>query len=138
VKYVFETAEKMLVEELRTDSEMSAMFADIRAFCAGRTHNIWGNNRNEDTPRGPLSYDIVSWMHAALDEPLSVYKFSSPVTYRFDFSEAKKEEMAALIERYGTTSTGIGRIIIQMNRDRVWREPMPLRQEQTVHHAATA
>ena len=31
--------------------------------------------------------------------------------------------MAALIKRYGTTPTGIGRIIIQMDRSRVWREP---------------
>ena len=56
--------------------------------------------------------------------PLSQYKFSEPVMHRFGFPDAKREEMAAQIERYGTTATGIGRIIAQMGRDRIWREPM--------------
>jgi hypothetical protein len=32
--------------------------------------------------------------------------------------------MSALIKRYGTTPTGIGRIILQMDRTRVWRDPV--------------
>jgi len=44
----------------------------------------------------------------------------------FGFSENKKEEMAALIQRYGTTATGIGRMIIQMGRNRIWREPVTI------------
>ena len=43
-----------------------------------------------------------------------------------DFSEAKKEGRAALIQRYGTTATGIGRIMIQMGRSRIWLEPFTL------------
>jgi hypothetical protein len=65
-------------------------------------------------------------MRSPLSVPLSQYKFSSPVMHSFEFSEAKKEEMAALIQRYGTTTTGIGRIIIQMGRNRIWREPVVL------------
>ena len=44
--------------------------------------------------------------------------------YQFSFPVAKQEEMAAQIKRYGTTTTGIGRIMAQMGRDRIWREPM--------------
>jgi hypothetical protein len=43
--------------------------------------------------------------------------------YKFAFSDTKKEEMAAQIKRYGATATGIGRIMAQMGRDRIWREP---------------
>jgi len=128
VEYVFKAAETMLGEDLRIDVELPAMVADIHAFCAGRTHNLWGDDRNEDTPMFFLSYDIVSWMRAARDVPLSACKFSSPIPYWFGFSEAKKQEVAALINRYGTSPTGIGRIIIQMDRNRVWREPMALRE----------
>jgi len=71
-----------------------------------------------------LRYDIASWMRSPLSMPLSQYKFSSPVLYHFCFSDAKKAEMAAQIQRYGTTATGIGRIIAQMGRDRIWREPV--------------
>jgi hypothetical protein len=61
-------------------------------------------------------------MRSAASVPLSQYRFSSPVRCQFGFTEAKKEEMRALIQRYGTTTTGIGRIMIQMGRNRIWRE----------------
>jgi len=123
VQYVFQTANIMLGDEIHDDVERSAMFADIQAFCAGRVHNIWGSDRNEDSPCVLLRYDIANWMRSPLSTPLSEYRFSSPVMYEFGFSEAKKEEMAAQVQRYGTTATGIGRIIAQMGRDRIWREP---------------
>jgi len=126
VKYVFQTANAMLGDDIHSDAESSAIFADIQAFCAGRVHNIWGSDRNEDSPCVLLRYDIASWMRSPLSMPLSQYKFRSPVLYQFGFSEAKKEEMAAQIQRHGTTTTGIGRIIIQMGRNRIWREPVAL------------
>ena len=126
VDYVFETAEVLLGAEPCRDAEMSLMLPELRVFCAGRTHNLWGPNRNEDCPRGVFRYDIIGWMRASLDVPLSDRKLNTPVALRFGFSEAKKEEMASLINRYGTTATGIGRILIQMGRDRVWREPLVL------------
>ena len=49
--------------------------------------------------------------------PLSQYKFSSPVMYQFGFSRCQEgRDAAAQIQRYGTTTTGIGRIIAQMGR----------------------
>lgn len=126
VKYVFQTASVLHCDDSQTDIEVSAMFADIQAFCSGRAHNIWGCDRNEDNPCVSLRYDIEAWMRSSLSMPLSQFKFSSPALYRFGFSDNKKEEMAALIQRYGTTTTGIGRIMIQMGRNRIWREPVAL------------
>ena len=126
VKYVFQTAKIILGEDITSDIEESAIFTDIEAFCMGRAHNIWGRDRNEDNPCVLLRYDIAGWMRSPHSMPLSQYKFSSPIIYQFGFSENKKEEMAALIQRYGTTTTGIGRIIIQMGRNRIWREPVAL------------
>ena len=53
---------------------------------------------------------------------LAQFRLDTPVVHQFAFSSAKQEEMAALIKRYGTTPTGIGRIIIQMGRNRIWRD----------------
>jgi radical SAM superfamily enzyme YgiQ (UPF0313 family) len=139
VKYVFQTAGIMLGDNIHSDIEMSAMFSDIQAFCGGRVHNIWGSDRNEDSPRISLRYDIAAWMRSPLSMPLSQFRFSSSVMYQFGFSDAKREEMAALILRYGTTNTGIGRIIIQMGRNRIWREPVTLlchNEFQSIEHAA--
>jgi radical SAM superfamily enzyme YgiQ (UPF0313 family) len=126
VNYVFQTANMVLGDSIDTDIEMSAIFNDIRAFCGARAHNIWGSDRNEDNPCISLRYDIAGWMRSPLATPPTHFKLSSPVKYQFGFSDAKKEEMAALIQRYGITKTGIGRIIIQMGRGRIWREPVAL------------
>jgi radical SAM superfamily enzyme YgiQ (UPF0313 family) len=123
VEYIFRTVNLILGEDIYSDNERAAIFADIQAFCAGRVHNLWGSERNEDSPSVLLHYDIPSWLRSPLSESLSQYKFSSPVMYQFGFSDARKEEAAAQIQRYGTTPTGIGRIIAQMGRDRIWREP---------------
>ena len=126
VTYVFQTAGGMLRDEVNGDICSSAIFGDIQAFCAGRVHNIWGSERNDDNPSLFLQHDIADWERSPMSMPLSQFRFGTPVLYEFGFSDAKKEEMAALIQRYGTTTTGIGRIIIQMGRNRIWREPAAL------------
>ena len=94
VKYVFQTAAILLGVDANSDGEISAVFADIQAFCGARTHNIWGSDRNEDTPCVSLRYDVVRWMRSEASVPLSQYRLSSPVMCQFGFTEAKKEEMA--------------------------------------------
>jgi hypothetical protein len=118
-RYVFQTVNVMLGHV-----EDPAVLADVLAFCQARTHNLWGENRNVDNPCVLMRHDVAAWMRSPLSAPLIEYKFSDPATQEFGFSEEKKEEMAALIQRYGTTPTGIGRIIIQMGRGRIWREPV--------------
>ena len=122
VEYVFEVVKMMIQEQLAWDQELEAMCGDIRHFVGGRTHNLFGEDRNDDVPCFTFSYDIPKWMLSSVQSPLSEFKFDKPVPFVFTFSESKREEMASLIKRYGTTATGIGRIIIQMNRSRVWRD----------------
>jgi radical SAM superfamily enzyme YgiQ (UPF0313 family) len=129
VNFVFQIANKMLGTLSNSDLEMSSMFNDIKMFCGARAHNIWGGDRNEDNPCVSLKYDIQGWIRSPLSTPLTEFAISHQEEFQFGFSEAKKEEMAALIKRYGVTKTGIGRIIIQMGRDRIWREPVA----QTAH-----
>jgi radical SAM superfamily enzyme YgiQ (UPF0313 family) len=126
VDFVFGEAQKMFHETLVSNPEVSMMFNDIRNFCAGRTHNIWGEDRNIDNPQYALTYDIAGWMRAPVDAPLSNHKFEKPTTFSFCFPPEKQEEMAALIQRFGTTPTGIGRILVFMNIPRTWREPMAI------------
>jgi len=126
VDYVFRTAGKIFADRLPNDAALAESLKEIRAYCSGRVHNIWGVDRNESNPCVLMNYDIAGWLRSPLSTPISEFKLSQPVTYRFAFSESKQEEMAAQIKRYGTTATGIGRIMAQMGRDRIWREPEPL------------
>ncbi len=124
--YVFRTVESMLGDKIGNESDDAAAFSEIKAFCAGRTHNIWGTAADDLNPSAVFQYDIDSWMRAPLSAPLFEFKVDEPVVFEFGFSPDKQVERAALIQRYGTTPTGIGRIIIQMGRNRIWREPLPV------------
>lgn len=120
--YVFKTAESVIGDKLGSEMEDAEVFSEIKTFCAGRTHRIW--NASDENPSGLFRYDIEAWMRGPLDAAPAEYKFHEPVVLEFGFSSEKQVERAALIERYGTTPTGIGRIIIQMGRNRIWREPL--------------
>jgi radical SAM superfamily enzyme YgiQ (UPF0313 family) len=124
--YVFRTAESVLGDRFGNESDDAAAFSEIKAFCAGRTHDIWGTSADDLNPSAVFQYDIDSWMRAPLSAALFEFKVDEPVVFEFGFSPAKQVERAALIQRYGTTPTGIGRIIIQMGRNRIWREPLPV------------
>jgi radical SAM superfamily enzyme YgiQ (UPF0313 family) len=124
--YVFRTAESVLGDKFGNESDDAAAFSEIKAFCAGRTHDIWGASADDLNPSAVFQYDIDSWMRAPLSAPLFEFKVDEPVVFEFGFSPDKQVERAALIQRYGTTPTGIGRIIIQMGRNRIWREPLPV------------
>jgi hypothetical protein len=124
--YVFRTAESVLGDKFGNESDDAAAFSEIKAFCAGRTHDIWGTSADDLNPSAVFQYDIDSWMRAPLSAPLFEFKVDEQVVFEFGFSPAKQVERAALIQRYGTTPTGIGRIIIQMGRNRIWREPLPV------------
>jgi radical SAM superfamily enzyme YgiQ (UPF0313 family) len=124
--YVFKTAESVLGDKIGDETDDAETFSEIRAFCTGRTHNLWGVSADDENPSAVFHYDIDAWMRARLTAPLSDFRLAEPVALEFGFSPDKQVERAALIQRYGTTPTGVGRIIIQMGRNRIWREPLPV------------
>jgi radical SAM superfamily enzyme YgiQ (UPF0313 family) len=127
--YVFRIAESVLSEKIGNELDDAEAFAGIKAFCTGRTYNIWGTSADDLDPTAVFHYDIERWMSAPLAAPIAEYRLAEPIVFEFGFSEAKQAERAALIQRYGTTPTGIGRIIIQMGRNRIWREPLAVQTE---------
>ncbi|MFH1384690.1 MAG: radical SAM protein [Candidatus Omnitrophota bacterium] len=123
--YVFESIEKILTDERLTSEELS-MLRDIKFYCLGKVHNIWGNNRNADNPIYTLQYDINKWLKENSSHALQWYKLPSPHLFQFCFSETQKEEMNSYLERFGVTPTGIGRIIMKMDMVHIWREAVLL------------
>lgn len=124
-RYIFRVADEILAAHIGDEEGEKEFLADVKTFCAGRTHNIWGATADEDNPTAIFHYDVDRWIHAPLFAPLSDFKLENPESVAFGFPAEKQIERAALMQRYGTTPTGIGRIIIQMGRNRIWREPLP-------------
>jgi radical SAM superfamily enzyme YgiQ (UPF0313 family) len=123
-EYVFRIAGLVLGDKIGEESEDDAEFSEIKAFCAGRTYKLWEFSTDDLSPSAVFHYDIDKWLQGPLSAPLSDFRVDEPLVIEFGFSAAKQVERAALITRYGTTPTGVGRIIIQMGRNRIWREPL--------------
>jgi len=123
-KYIFRVADGVLADYMGDESGDMAFLSEVKAFCAARTHNIWGESADSDNPTAIFRYDVNRWMHTKISAPLSDFKLEQPEFLEFGFTPEKQRERAALMQRYGTTPTGIGRIIIQMGRNRIWREPL--------------
>jgi hypothetical protein len=122
--YIFRVADGVLAGRMGDEPEDAAFLAEVKAYCAGRTHNIWGSTADEDIPGAIFQYDVEGWARAELFALLSDFRLAEPVYRQFGFTMERQMERAALIQRYGTTPTGIGRIIIQMGRNRIWRETL--------------
>ena len=73
VKYVFETVDGMLGDDSEREDEWPEVFADVKSFCVGRTHNLWGSDRNEDNPTALLHYDVPHWMRSPLSMSLAQF-----------------------------------------------------------------
>ena len=123
VEYVFEVAED---DDPGTADLGSGIGSDVWRYSEFRWRTdpqpFWRRPQRRTSRCFTFFYDVPKWMLSSAQLPLSEFKFEKPVSFVFTFSESKREEMASLIKRYGTTTTGIGRIIIQMNRSRVWRD----------------
>ncbi|HTM17509.1 MAG TPA: radical SAM protein [Terracidiphilus sp.] len=123
-KYIFRVADGVLADHMGDEPGDMTFLSEVKAFCAARTHNIWGEAADSDNPTAIFRYDVNRWMHTKISAPLSDFKLEQPEFLEFGFTPEKQRERAALMQRYGTTPTGIGRIIIQMGRNRIWREPL--------------
>ncbi len=122
-EYIFAVAEKICLGQ-GLSSEQLEMLNDVRSYCTGRVHNLWGEDREIDNPVFTLSFDVRSWSDQK-EKTLNVFKFDEPRAFSFHLTDDKKREISAYVARFGTTDTGIGRILTKMNVTSLWREPRP-------------
>lgn len=120
--YLFDQAEKMVLERGK-DSDQLLILSDLKSYCLGRVHNIWGDDRYQTNPSYKLRYDIPAWMSHS-KEPLSHYNLAKPKYYQFSFTEMQSSEMDKYVARFGTTPTGLGRIMNKINMTSIWRHAL--------------
>jgi hypothetical protein len=112
------------------------MLKEVERFCKGRVHNLWGEGRGADCPSYAFNYDIAAWYNAVNGPSLESFHLPRPRRFAFEFPAAVLEEMNDYIRRYGTTATGIGRILVNANSTKLWRQPIPIDADPT--HATTS
>lgn len=123
-EYIFTTAQDILSKENLSSAQLE-MLDDIKSYCIGRVHNLWGENHGIDNPIFNLHYDVKSWMVQKV-LPLSDFRWGGPKSLRFEIPHDKQVEMEKYLSRFGNTDTGIGRILTKINITSIWREGQAL------------
>jgi len=95
---------------------------ELEKYCSARVHNLWGESREEDNPKVTFeNYDIPKWNS---DRSINIreFKLDRPAEYVFKFDPETSKEVNRCIKRYGTTNTGIGRILVRLESTKsIWR-----------------
>lgn len=120
--FVFRASEKIF-GRINFSPERQEQFADIRNFCLGRIHNLWGSERHLDNPVYEFRYDIPHWYASKNKKGLEHFLLRRKKKLVFKFSNKQLKEINDWIERFGTSDTGIGRILVKVaDITRLWRE----------------
>jgi len=110
------------------NEEKMTMLNNLYLFSKGRVHDIWGTDRGRDAPVDTFIYDIDKWYSQTSQnkKSLTEFRFKDEITLKFHYSNDKMREIDDLINRFGTTNTGLGRILINTNITKLWRQPVVL------------
>lgn len=111
-------------ERYQGSDEQREMLDEIKRFCCGRVHNLFGAGREADVPIYWFRHDLPAWYARDNHRPLCDFRLPAPAPWAFVFPPEVLAEVNDCIRRYGTTATGIGRILVTANTTRIWRQPV--------------
>lgn len=118
--YVFDVAEEIINQSQLSNNEHKIL-QELRHYCEGLVHNLWGKSRNKDNPLVLFNYDFIGWLSPDNKKTIEEFELLSSVNYEFGFTPTQIEETGKYIKRFGTSDTGVGRIVVKMDITRLWR-----------------
>lgn len=123
-EFLFQVADEIFRRQ-NVSSEKMAMLEEVKLFSKGRVHNLWGEDRGNDVPVHTFLYDLPAWYDPSNKAPLESFRLPGPRPLAFEFPRELLAEMDDYIKRFGTTDTGIGRILVKANTTKIWRQAFP-------------
>ncbi|RMH56022.1 MAG: radical SAM protein [Candidatus Hydrogenedentota bacterium] len=119
--YVFSQAGLLLKQNTAAENAGHSL-RDIEAFCRCRVYRPLDESAFDFTPVVRLNHDIPRWMSSPKQVPLEHFFSRTPRKFSFPLEESKKDIFRKFLRRFGTTSTGIGRILTKVDITKIWRE----------------
>lgn len=110
-----------------TNKEVQECLRAIEEFCRGVTFNLLGADRFSTTPEMISEFDIRAWMADPADRPLSEFRLARPQLVKFTLSDEQFRVVEDVLDHFGRTPVGIGKAIIRLNQNTLWRRPEVVR-----------
>jgi radical SAM superfamily enzyme YgiQ (UPF0313 family) len=112
---------RSLIGQERISGEEARAFEDVRVYCRGLIHNLFGGNRAEDVPSAALAYDVPSWVADADGRHIAAFRFDAPQHARFVLSPRQIEVVNDGLKLFGDNDLGRGKMLIRINTNMLWR-----------------
>lgn len=90
--------------------DLDEVEAAIASFIRGRLDGVLSEGANTAPILLPSEFDVMAWLEGS-ELPLTAFRASPPVTYRFFFDELQLAERRDAFSRYGGDVTGLFKII---------------------------
>ncbi len=122
-EYAFSQARTFLEKEKNWDDLESQCFEEIKEYCKGITHNLFGADRLERSPEFGFKWDVKSWSNNQNNLPLSEFAFENKTKIRFQLTDNQYKIVEDNLNRFGHTPHGRAKTLIRMSMDSLWRIP---------------
>jgi hypothetical protein len=115
---------RILLEKQKPLTEVELQrFEEIKEYCKGVTHNLFGADRLEDAPEFDFHWNIKTWTNTNADLPLDRFKFQNATKIRFKLTEHQYKVVEDNLNRFGNTPHGRAKTLIRTSMDQFWRTP---------------
>ena len=112
---------RILMEERIQNPIELAKFGQIERYCCAKAFNLFGEDRLNTVPELDLTYDIGNWLADADLRPLEYFEMERPGRVRFVITPQQFRVVEDVMEQFGRSTLGLGKVITRVNPDTLWR-----------------
>jgi hypothetical protein len=117
---VFYHARILIEEQAKSEIDL-AKFDQVEHYCRGKAFNLFGEDRLDTVPELDLTYDVDSWLSDPDLQPLEHFEMSRPRRVRFVITPQQFQVVEDVMEQFGRSALGLGKVITRVNPDTLWR-----------------
>jgi len=120
VDCVFHHARVIFVQLYPNAAEVEKL-DQLERYCRGKSFNLLGGDRFDTVPEINIKFNVDSWLRDPEQGNLEVYELERPQRVRFILSDRQYRTVEDLLEQFGRNTLGMGKTIIRIGPDTLWR-----------------
>ena len=111
--FVFELTRNLVLSSLKAElhAKLEIELNSLERFVLGQVSGCYTLAGLEKVTFEKFDFDILSWMTTSNNKKLGKFSVLTPLTTKFFIHDQEKEILSEFYERYGTTLSGIAKLI---------------------------
>jgi len=120
---IFYNCAKEILHKKNKNKKLDILMSEAILYSKGLIWNILGTNRLDVTPIAKLNFDFKKWVSDPDEKELMNYSFKAASEVTFSLSQEQYKLVEDSLDRFGRTSLGIGKALLRLNYNVLWRSP---------------